>query len=142
MTLLFKITGFIFVILTTSLIGFSKANALNMRHKRLTDITKGLSSLKEGIRLHGGDCDRLLRLSFAEFPISYAYLKPCDTELLDEFFTNFGSTDSKSEYERCELYTNLLNQNSQEAKTAFQELNRLYKSIGVLSGVLICIFFI
>lgn len=142
MTLLFKISGFALVIFTTSAIGFYKANELALRYKRLCDLHKCITTLKECIRLHGGEIDSLLQKSFSEFPINTAHLKKSDTKLLDEFFSTLGSGDTSIEYERCELYINLLKRQSQEAYEQYRELARLYKNIGVLSGVLICIFFL
>ena len=136
---LFKITGFILVIFTTSAIGFLKANELNLRFRKLTDLYK---AIKEGIRLHGGDVQRLINLSFAEFPINTAHLKKEDIAIIDDFFENLGAQDTVAEYERCELYINLLKAQADKAQKQHLELNRLYKNIGVLSGILICIFFL
>lgn len=139
---LFKVTGFILVIFTTSAIGFLKANELNLRFRKLTDLYKSIATLKEGIRLHGGDIERLINLSFAEFPISTAHLKKEDITIIDDFFENLGAQDTVAEYERCELYINLLKTQADKAQKQHLELNRLYKNIGVLSGILICIFFL
>lgn len=139
---LFKITGFILVIFTTSAIGFLKANELNLRFRKLTDLYKAIATLKEGIRLHGGDVERLINLSFAEFPINTAHLKKEDITIIDDFFENLGAQDTVAEYERCELYINLLKAQADKAQKQHLELNRLYKNIGVLSGILICIFFL
>ena len=139
---LFKITGFILVIFTTSAIGFLKANELNLRFRKLTDLYKTIATLKEGIRLHGGDIERLINLSFKEFPISTAHLKKEDITIIDDFFENLGAQDTVAEYERCELYINLLKAQADKAQKQHLELNRLYKNIGVLSGILICIFFL
>lgn len=139
---LFKITGFILVIFTTSAIGFLKANELNLRFRKLTDLYKAIATLKEGIRLHGGDVERLINLSFAEFPINTAHLKKEDIAIIDDFFENLGAQDTVAEYERCELYINLLKTQADQAQKQHLELNRLYKNIGVLSGILICIFFL
>jgi stage III sporulation protein AB len=62
--------------------------------------------------------------------------------MLNDFLNSLGFADSKTEYERCELYIGLLNNRADEAQKQYLELNRLYKNIGVLSGILICIFFL
>ena len=142
MILLFKITGFIFIIFTTSAIGFYKANALNLRYKKLCALQKSMVTLKEGIRLHSGEAEQIIRLSFDEFPVEYTYLKKEDAKLLDEFFFSFGNSDTAAEYERCEFYLNLLKTRAEDAKKQHSELARLYKNVGVLSGILICIFFL
>ena len=142
MNLLFKITGFTFIILTTSLFGFSASAKLNLRHKKLCLLVKEISVLKEYIRLHGGETEILFKKCFSEYPLNYTYLTKGDIETLEDFLKNFGFADSKTEYERCELYINLLNRHADEAQKRYLELNRLYKNIGVLSGILICIFFL
>lgn len=140
MTLLFKIIGFALIIATTTAIGFLKANELNMRYKKLLNIKKGICQLKEHIRLHSGEIDRLILQCFDEFPINVAHLEKSDIEITDDFFKNIGMTDTKSEYERCELYINLLNNKIEDARIRHHELNRLYKSIGIMSGISVCIF--
>jgi hypothetical protein len=141
-TLLFKILGFVLIIFTTSAIGFLKANELNLRYKKLCNFSKSIGNLKEHIRLHSGERERLLKICFGEFPLNYSSLTKDDVELMGEFLKDFGFADTKAEYERCQLYINFINQKSDEAKQKYSELNRLYKNIGVLSGVLICIFFL
>lgn len=142
MTLLFKITGFILVISTSAFIGFLKSGELFLRYKKLNKIQKNITDLKHRIRLHGGEINNLILLSFEEFPLDYLHLQKCDIEILNDFFENIGMGDTKSEYERCELYINLLKVKSDEAKSKYQELGRLYKTIGLFSGIFICIFFI
>ncbi len=140
MTLLFKISGFILIIFTTFSIGFLKSNGLGSRYKKLESIQKGISELKERIRLGSGEIDRLLTSSFREYPINYSYLEKGDIEILNDFFSNVGLSDTKAEYERCEIYINLLKNKIEEANTKYRETARLYKSIGLLSGIFICIF--
>lgn len=140
MTLLFKITGFLMIIFTTSAIGFLKSNELNLRYKKLCRIQKSICDLKERIRLHAGEIDRLINLSFGEYPINYQYLEKDEREILEEFFLGLGMSDTDAEYKRCELYIDLLKGKTNESRQKYLELNRLYKSIGVFSGIFICIF--
>lgn len=140
MKLLFKVLGFIFIIFTTSAIGFLKANSLNIRYKKLCNIHSGMANLKEKIRLHCGETSTLLNQCFDEFPINYTVLKEQDTEILKDFFENLGMGDTKSEYERCQAYMNMISNKINDAKKEYLELNKLYKSMGVLSGIFICIF--
>lgn len=140
MALLFKISGFILIIFTTGSIGFLKSLEIGNRYKKLQSIQKGIGELKERIRMGGGEIDRLLTSSFHEYPINYSYLEKSDIEILNDFFSNVGLSDTKTEYERCEVYINLLKNKIEEANTKYRETSRLYKSIGLLSGVFICIF--
>lgn len=142
MKLLFKISGFCLIIFTTTAIGFFKANSLNLRHKKLCSIHNGIANLKEHIRLHSGELDRLLKISFESYPISYIGLQKEECVLIDDFFQNIGMSDTTAEYERCELYMSLIKSKADEVKNQYKELNRLYKSLGFLSGLFICIFFL
>ncbi len=142
MTLPFKILGFVLIIFTTSAIGFLKSAELKGRYKKLLSINKSIANLKEQIRLHGGEIDRLLSQSFEKIPVDYSNLEKGDVEIVDEFFKNLGSSDTLSEYERCELYITLLKSRSEEAEEKYLELGRIYRSIGVMSGIFICIIFI
>ncbi len=142
MTLLFKVTGFLLIIFTTTAIGFIKSGELNMRYKKLCTIQQGIHNLKERIRLHSGEIDRLIALSFSEYPINYKYLEKDECEIIDDFFANLGMSDTDAEYKRCELYINMINNKADEALKKHRELSRLYKSIGVMSGIFICIFLI
>lgn len=142
MTLLFKTIGFALIIFTTSAIGFSKAQSLSLRHKKLCKLISEISLLKEHLRLHGGEKETLFKKCFSEYPVSHAALNKDDIQTLDDFFNNMGSSDTKTECERCELCLNILKTQADEARDKERELARLYKNIGVLSGVLICIFFL
>ncbi len=142
MTLLFKTIGFVLIISASSFIGFLKSNELLLRYKRLCEIEKNIAELKSRIRLHSGELERLLLSSFGEYPISYAYLKKEDIEILEDFFENLGKADTKTECEKCELYIKLINDKIKAANAHYQEVGKLYKNIGIFSGIFICIFLI
>ncbi len=137
--LLFKILGFLVTITATYSFGFLKSNELKLRWKKLQHIIKGLSALKEKIRTNMGEIESLLTSSFNEYPINYRHLENSDIELLEEFFSGIGMSDTKTEYERCELYINLLSAKAEEAGQNHKELGKLYRNIGLFSGVFICI---
>lgn len=142
MTLLFKIIGFALIIFVTTIIGFSKAQSLTLRHKKLCKLIKEISLLREHIRLHGGERETLFKKCFSEYPINHTALCKEEIQTLDDFFNNMGGGDTKTECERCELCIGTLKRQADEAQKRECELARLYKNIGVLSGVLICIFFL
>lgn len=137
--LLFKVLGFLATVTSTYSFGFLKSKALKLRLEKIHNIQKNITSLKEKIRVNAGEIPFLLSSSFGEFPISYRYLEKDDIKLLEEFFDNIGMSDSKSEYERCELYFNLLTPKLQEAEQNYRELGKLYRNIGLFSGIFICI---
>lgn len=142
MTLLFKLLGFALIILTCSSAGFLKANRLNLRAKKLYSLQKGVAQLKELIRLRGGEIDRLIVQSFESYPIDYSHLEVSDCEITDSLFSEIGMLDTQSAYNRCELCLSLLQNKYDEAQKSCRELGKLYKSIGALAGIFICIFLI
>lgn len=142
MKLLFKVSGFLLVVLVSSAIGFLKSNTLNLRYKKLCKIHSSIADLKERIRLHGGEIDRLINLSFESYPINYTALEKEDIILIEDFFKNIGMSDTKAEYERCELYMSLIDTKIGLAQKNYMELGKLYKNIGFLGGIFICIFFL
>ncbi len=137
--LLFKISGFSLIVFACYTVGFLKSNELKLRTQKLHSFQKGICELKERIRVNTGEIDSLLRASFDEYPINYSHLEKEDTVILEDFFKNIGMSDTKTEYERCELYINLLKTKTEEANAKYQELSKLYKNLGLMSGIFICI---
>lgn len=127
------------VICATYLFGILKSNRLKLRFKKLQNIQKSIVSLKEKIRTNTGEIPQLLNSSFGQFPIDYRFLTEGDIEILNEFFENIGMSDTKTEYQRCELYITLLSPKIKEAENEVKELGKLYKNIGLFVGIFICI---
>ena len=142
MTLLFKVTGFALIIASCSAVGFLKANSLNLRAKKLYSLQKSVSRLKELIRLGGGEIDRLILQSFDSLPIDYSNTVVSDSEIIETLLKEITTMDTKSAYNRCEISLTLLKGRYDEAQNKYRELGKLYKSIGMLSGIFICIFLI
>lgn len=142
MNLLFKALGFVLIISSTTLFGFLKSNSLRARYKKLCSIKNAVSDLKQRIRLSHGEIDKLIALSFEKIPDYYSDLGKSDIEIVKEFFSNIGLSDTKAECERCELCISLIDTQILEAQSDCQNLSKLYKSIGFLSGIFICIFFL
>ncbi len=142
MRLLFKLLGFALIVLTTTAIGFLKSNSLNMRHKKLCSLKNAITDLKQRIRLSHGEIDKLIAVSFKDIPDFYSYLEKSDTQIVENFFKDIGMLDVKAECERCELYISLLDAQIIKAQKNYTELNKLYKSMGIMGGIFICIFFL
>ena len=151
MAWLFKILGVITVLSACSLAGFLKSFGLKKRHKKLLAIYRSMSDLRERIRLGGGEIERLVYLCFDEDTasilegkaiINTMYLENSDAEIFEEFFRDLGMSNSESEYERIGLYMALILKKSDEAEKKCGELCRLNSSLGILCGLLICIFFL
>ncbi len=142
MNWLFKGLGFALILLTTTVLGFLKANSLNLRYKKLCNIKNAVTDLKQRIRFSRSEIDKLLAISFKDIPDYYSNLEKDDIEIVEGFIENIGMADTKAECERCELCISLLDTKIAEAQKNCTELNKLYKSMGVLGGVFICIFFL
>ncbi len=136
-----KLIGFVFIITASSAIGFLKSRELKERPQKLLFLYKGVCELKERIKLSGGELERLKEECFST-PIDYSGLYKSDSEILDKLFCEIGLLNRESAYNRCELSAALLKQKYNEAQSRYSELSKLYKSIGVLSGIFICIFFL
>lgn len=139
---LFKLSGFTLIILTTYIAGYLKSNSLNLRRKKLIAIKSAINDLKQRIRLSHTEIDKLISVSFKDILDIYSNLEKRDIEIIKDFFNDIGMSDSKAEYERCELYISLINTQIAEAEKNYTDLSKLYKSIGFLSGIFICIFFL
>lgn len=140
--LLFKIIGFTLIIAVCTATGFAKAASLKLRAQKLYNLQKGVTQLKELIRLGGGEMDTLATQCFNPFPIDYSQLKSEDCKATENLFDEIAMLDSEAAYNRCDICISLLKMRHAEAETNYRELGKLYKSVGALCGVFICIFFI
>lgn len=149
--LLFKIIGLFLLFLSCCAFGFLKAVALNKRVVKLSAFMKGISELAERIRSEATEIERLFEICFEKQLIknqngkskpSEEYLLKEDISLLNEFFDGIGMRDGVSEYERCILYKNLLENRRGEAEKTSRDLSRLYNTLGVLGGIFVVLFFL
>ncbi len=140
--LLFKIIGLSFLLLCCTAFGFLKANSLKCQLDALQKIKSGLLSLKERLRLHGGDKKRLIGDCFGDTNKLLKNLTDEDKKLWDEFLSQFGASDTISEYERCLAFITLFDNKITDLSREIGEQQKLYKSLGFFSGVFLCIFFL
>lgn len=133
-----KIFGLFSILLVCTAAGFMKAFSLKSRYENLVTVKNGILKLKERIRLHSGNKLWLLTQCF---PASIT-LNGDDKKLFDEFTENFGKGDTREEIERSGAYASLFETKIKEAKKEADEQQRLYKTLGFLSGLFLCIFFI
>ena len=137
MTSLFKILGLLLILIVSTAVGFLKAFSLKERLNNLIEIKKGLFLLKERLRLHSGNKERLLHQCIGK---TDNCLKGDDLALWNEFLLSFGLGDTETEFKRCESYITLFEIKISDAEKAFNEQQKLYKCLGFLCGVFICIF--
>lgn len=67
------------------------------------------------------------------------FLNKDDLLTLNEFFRSLGSLDSESEIKRCQMYGKIIENRYKAAQKDYQEKNRLYKMLGLFSGLSIAI---
>ena len=113
-----------------------------MRYKKLCNLKSAVTDLKQRIRLSHGEIDKLIAVSFKNIPDLYSNLEKSDISITENFFKDIGMLDTDSECERCELYISLLDTQIINAQKNYHELGKLYKSIGFMSGLFFCIFFL
>ena len=148
MAWLFKLSGLIIIFASSAGFGFYNSYKLKMREKKLHKIICSMTELKERIKAGAGEIGELVNKSFGEIAelsqdgvkLDTEWLLKSDTELLEEFFTDIGMTDSEAECERAELYTALMQKQCNDAEKRCGELCRLYGTLGVLGGLFICVF--
>lgn len=149
--LLFKFCGLAILFAACSLGGFLKSATLIKRSRKLSEVLKAITELGERIRADGGEADKLIPLCFGKeiivsseygFKVNEDFLVGDDISLLKEFLSGFGMNDRKSEYERTQLYKNLFDSQAREATQKSSQLCKLYNTLGVLCGLMVCIFFL
>lgn len=140
MRMLFKVLGLLTLLFVCTAIGFLKAYSLKRRYDELLLIRNGILKLKERIRLHFGDKSRLINDCFPISVEEFKSLNPDDNALFAEFLKGLGKGDTQEEIERCTAYASLFADKLQNAKTEYDEQQKLYKTLGFLSGIFICIF--
>ena len=147
--LILKVSGLLTIFAVCCLFGFLKSSALNKRAVKLLDFLKGMDFLGERIKMGTSEITELLKISFKEDLISYEgseffadgdYLKNEDISPINEFLSKLGMGDTDSEYERIKAYKAIIELQHKAAETDCLNLCKLYKTLGVLTGVFICIF--
>ncbi len=149
--LLLKLSGLVLIFSTFSLAGFCRSFILKKRNDRLREICISLSKFAQLVRNGSGELKGILELSFGRKIISFvddkprisdSYLERDDIHLIESFLNESGMSDRESEYKRALLYQTLFEQRSDEATKKAENLSKLYTSLGVLSGLSICIFLV
>ncbi len=148
---LFKILGLLMILAAASCCGFWSAYQLQKRAKNLRALHRSLACLRDRIRLNEGEMERLLLLSFGnrvkiisagKYAINADWLEREERELFNSLFYEIGMSDAQAECERIGYYMNLLDVKCGEAEQKYRELGKLYRSLGVLCGIFLCIFFL
>ena len=149
--LLFKILGLSILLFCCFAIGFLKSEQLILRKNKLNSFCKGFSILKERIRYGEGEIKTLILKSFEEnlfyqrddiIKVNKEHLQNYEITLIEEYLNIAGMSDPNSEFEKCKMYAHLLSEQFKKAEEECTTLCKLYKTVGVLGGIFICIFFL
>lgn len=146
---LFKGIGMVLIMTVSAIFGFNYSSKLLHQNEKLRLIYSGMSSLAERIRISNFKATKLLKMSFSEdvlyfkgqeYFIDKRNLCVEDIYLFEEFLKDFGKSDSQSEYSRAIGYASLFENRYKETKEKNQPLCSLYRKLGILFGLFICVF--
>ena len=144
-----KAPGLLLLLCASTAAGFMLARRLTLRAEKLRFAGMAMCTLKDKIRLDGGELPRLAAESFDGYglieitgdriAVTQAGLEPGDAALLAEYFDSAGMADIDAECDRAALYITLIDRRHTAAEKKAGELCRLWRTAGFLGGVLICI---
>lgn len=160
-----KYIGLLFVVLTFFGIGYYLSIRLKHRYDFLNSFKEFLSILKIKmiynadeiftlIKSSSPDClkeifTKPVKDSFSEYwrdciekiPKFYA-LKQEDYKLLIEFGTLLGTTDIEGQINHIDLYSRMLDSNINNSESELKQKSKLYKLLGLFSGLTVALLLI
>ena len=165
MNFILKIVGCIFVVTSSTFLGFLLAQKLKNRCNFLVALLDFLCNLKTNIRFSGDDIFSVIENSVGgiltdifisnnnysileywsecieKIPASYGLTQE-DYNILKDFCVNLGSTDIEGQTSHIELYNGLLNTQLEKAKVEYTAKSKLYKLLGFFVGSAVAIMII
>lgn len=145
---LLKILGLIISFLVPTAFGFFKSYGISKRYTKLRKAVVCISELAESVKVESSEKNKLFSKCFdkellnQDFTINSEWFKEGDLNIFNEFFGGFGLKDKNSEYERTKLYLERIKMLCEDAGEEKNKLCKLYSSLGLLSGLCLCIFLI
>lgn len=158
-----KPLGAMLIILSGLCLGLNFSAALRRREAALLDLNQMLQAFKSGIGcaacplaqlVQQNDSSQLCRLAQTH-PQLYSNPKAAllssgeiilknhaDLKLYTDFISGLGETDTQSQLEHIELYTQLLQANISAAANEHKNKSRLYVYMGLFGGVALCLVLI
>ncbi len=146
---LFKISGLLIILIVCGFAGILKSENLKRQSGDLAEFIKGFSQLSELVRIGNYEIGELSAICFkkalgffenGEFIIACNSLTAAQKEIIKEFFGGFGFSDTEGEHSRTILYINMLKSEQKEVLARYATLGSLYRSVGFMGGLIICIF--
>ena len=139
----------VLVFLVCIALGFLKSLSLKERVESLKYYNNSLNILSERILRQQGEIKEILPHSFKDGGVYIENGKIIadikgfnkkDNKLSDDFLKDLGKLDIKGEYDRTKLYSSLFEKEAVLAEEKYNEQSKLYRSLGVMIGIFICIF--
>lgn len=147
-----KFTGVLFIIISTSLIGFLKSRSLNLRVKKLLRLSGGLSLFYEYVEQGSfeiytavenafKDCD-FLQIKSNNIICTDCDLAPDEQNEINSFFKSLGSGFKKEECDRIKNFELYIKKHLKTAENDVRQKCRLYQTLGVCLGLMLGILLI
>ncbi len=145
-----KILGAVFLCITGTATGINaltrlkkRADALDWYYKAAAQIGSRISGTAAELydiigNLYGKS--EYLNIS-RPFKIGFKgdFLFAEDRQIIMEFFSCLGEGDIEAEVRRCEMYSGILFERYKSAKKEYLEKSKLYKMLGLFSGLAVAI---
>lgn len=162
-----KMLGFVLVIACTSAIGLYAAYRLKLRVKFLEEFIYFISSMETQIRYNAGDLSSLIDGDYGRMvsqllencrtylnegqnfkdawidavdnlPKEYC-LSDNEKEMVRDFGTGLGTTDTQGQLAHCELYLTAFKNKLESARCDHKEKGRIYTVLGTSLGVCVAL---
>lgn len=153
MSVILKIIGISFIILSTASLGFFKASIYEGRVKDISwyigtigligqKIRFGMTNVSDTVKGIPASENYYVVASPFSVSLKKSRLKKTDEQVIKEFFEGLGTLDTQTEEKRCERYAGELQIRLKSATEKCHESSRLCKLLGLFSGVAISIILI
>lgn len=147
---LIKLIGATILSLTGMFMGINSVNKLKKRADSLDWFYKSLLEIATRISVSAAELSDIIISLYGyenylkiykpfKLEITTPYLKSGDKEILVEFFSSLGLGDIHSETKRCELYSKIIEERYKSAKSEYLQKSKLYKMLGLFSGLSLAI---
>lgn len=147
-----KFTGVLFIIISSSLIGFLKSRSLTLRHKKLLRLSGGLNLFYEYVEQGSFEIYTAVANAFNDckfLEIKREKIICTDTDLtaeqqseINDFFKLMGTGFKKEECDRIKNFEIYVKGQLKNAENDVNQKCRLYQTFGVCLGLMLGILLI
>lgn len=148
-----KTIGFILIVITGTAAGLNLSGKLKKRTIALKWYFLAINKIADKIGGTGaelydiinticGSTDYLVLKKPFAVDLKNTYLNTADRQAAEEFFAELGMGDSESQIKRCKIYANIFAQRLEAAEKEYNEKSKLYKMLGLFSGLSLAILLV